>query len=90
MQHFRGRQAYYDWRDIEQTKKPTHLDPLAVAELHDELTVVDEPVAAGQVEVPILPVDGVLAAHLVQPRRVQVGLDNVLSSKLVGQKYDVH
>ena len=63
----------------------TDLDPLAVAQLHNELTVVDEPVAAGEVKVLVLPVDWVVTAHLVQPGRVQVSLQDI--SKLAYRTY---
>ncbi len=51
-----------------------HLDPFAVAQLHDKLTVVNEPMATREVQAPVLPVDGMVATHLVQPRGVQVSL----------------
>ena len=35
---------------------------------------MDESMAACEIQVPVLPVDGMLATHFVQPRRVQVSL----------------
>ncbi len=35
---------------------------------------MDESMTACEIQVPVLPVDGMLATHFVQPRRVQVSL----------------
>lgn len=50
------------------------LDALAVPQLHGESAVVDHGVVR-QVEALVLTEDGVVRAHLVKPRGVQVGLD---------------
>ena len=50
------------------------LDALAVPQLHGESAVVDHGVVR-QVEALVLAEDGVVRAHLVKPRGVQVGLD---------------
>ena len=46
---------------------------------------MDEPVAAGEVQVLVLPVDWVVTAHLVQPGRVKVSLQDI--SKLAYRTY---
>ena len=50
------------------------LHPFRVAQLHRQAAVVHHGVG-GQVEVLVLAVDRVVRPHLVQARRVQVGLD---------------
>ena len=48
--------------------------PFCVPQLHRQASVVHHGVA-GEVEVLVLAEDGVVGPHLVQARRVQVGLD---------------
>ena len=61
------------------------LHPFRVAQLHGQAAVVHHGVG-GQVEVLVLAVDRVVRPHLVQARRVQVGLDlhQLLVVDLVG------
>ena len=49
-------------------------NPLAVAQLHHQRTLEDEAVAR-ELQVLVLHVDGVITAHLVQARAVQVRLE---------------
>jgi hypothetical protein len=43
---------------------------------------MDESMTACEIQVPVLPVDGMLATHFVQPRRVQVSLKQVPIQRL--------